>query len=837
MKAFMAACTSNDDTVTLEIKNLNGNTSDTVTIPSFQQIQNTLIRMERNYDTLTNVVDGSGSMVGTDGSLRKLLIAKFPQEAKYIDQLNNVSSFNFKENHFFESMLNPLLYVNFDVSKKLPIATERVRVRRYILTVDNDVKMTWWNTIANRKDLEIENFLRQCTSNNVYWTLDDELVDMPAYTKRYTGTFTITGSYCDDNGLVPNMWMLNTTNYVDNEVALRNSKTLKVGDSVYVRNDDALSQDTRYQIDEILDGNIVKLTCLEGNDPIEIGTDLCIYSPQDTGITASLKIEVPIAFNEYTVVFVKAIDPDSNIEAAEWSHGVSFYTNNLKIKLEGNTEATLQDWYRDHVINFGNVMMQYADNSFPTFKQGIKTEAPVLNASNFGIYMLNSHLFNDETTNKIIEANREKTQAKLDLNTVLDNIESTEKQLSRYAMGSSDYIEIQQTLNNYIESRNSILAKLNGSINTLNEIYESTGTADSKRKYVIRGWWLIPTEPVSAETGVQKIIKFKIRYKYLSGNGSEEDQDASIVVKGSTNGTANVRYSTYCFTDTVLRKRDINASGAWVWKDISSGNGVDPEINQCQIAISRGEKVRIWVKTITEAGFPNTCVESDWSEPIDIEFPANSNDNVYSILDANYADKSYNRMVQTLNAMSVFDHVDNSFTDTANVRYLHTASKIASGFINSNNAQFSVYDVLNMLKTDVNTISAELKTYMENGNYGFSFKIDNKTTKLTKDDTNRIILKPYIEENVGANGAGTFITKNATLYMNPTSGLTVRVLPRIIGDYDKMVRASSRDFRDTPNGKFYGYENWDCSEDTDYNMYCKYDRVPVKMYGSDLMSA
>jgi len=59
------------------------------------------------------------------------------------------------------------------------------------------------------------------------------------------------------------------------------------------------------------------------------------------------------------------------------------------------------------------------------------------------------------------------------------------------------------------------------------------------------------------------------------------------------------------------------------WKSENVADGSEININQIDIPITKGEKVEIKVRTISEAGYPDNPLKSDWSEPIIISFPSN----------------------------------------------------------------------------------------------------------------------------------------------------------------------------------------------------------------------
>jgi len=122
------AITSSNESVTINIQNEDG-TNSRVTIPSFGFLKNSVDRLQSNINTITNLNGSDSSIRLSDGTFRKLVLAKVPTEAPDLNSLNSIESFNVKSNWFFEELINPLLYVSFNLTDQVPIDTERAIVQ------------------------------------------------------------------------------------------------------------------------------------------------------------------------------------------------------------------------------------------------------------------------------------------------------------------------------------------------------------------------------------------------------------------------------------------------------------------------------------------------------------------------------------------------------------------------------------------------------------------------------------------------------------------------------------------------------------------------------------
>jgi len=142
------AITSSRDSVTVNIQNQNG-TNSRVTIPSFGYLKDSVDRLNTNINAITNLTGADSSIRLPDGTFRKLVLAKLPTEAPDLTEMNSINEFGVKPNWFFEELINPLLYVSFDLTGQAPIDTERTIIRRYILDTNTQSKINFFNSQYN----------------------------------------------------------------------------------------------------------------------------------------------------------------------------------------------------------------------------------------------------------------------------------------------------------------------------------------------------------------------------------------------------------------------------------------------------------------------------------------------------------------------------------------------------------------------------------------------------------------------------------------------------------------------------------------------------------------
>ena len=232
------AVTSNEDSVTLTVTNPeNPDENITYQIPSFGYLKNSIDRLEATLSTMSNVSGTTGSTLRlSDGSYRKIITSKVPSEAPTITKVNSITNFEFKSNWFFEDMLNPMLYVSWDFTNQIPDDTERVMIQRYILECDTITKVKVFNDLFNGKnDIKYKDFLYALVDNNIRYTLDDEIKNLPPRSKRYSGNFSVVKGDFENNPSNTGKSMrytLLSLQYTDNRADIENTRILSVGDVV-----------------------------------------------------------------------------------------------------------------------------------------------------------------------------------------------------------------------------------------------------------------------------------------------------------------------------------------------------------------------------------------------------------------------------------------------------------------------------------------------------------------------------------------------------------------------------------------------------------------------------
>jgi hypothetical protein len=845
------AITSNRDSVTVDIQNSDGTISK-VTVPSFGFLKNQIDTLQSNVNTITNVTGAGSSIRLSDGTFRKLVLAKLPAEAQDLTSLNSVNQFGFKSNWFFESLINPLLYVTFDVTGQVPIDTERAIIKRYILDLNTQSKVNFFSSsYKGRSDVSYDQFLQDIVERNISYVLDEAVTDLPPREKRFSGRFSVTRISTVDftqtvNGVTQTtqkkLYKLNKLFYSDTEAGFPDTLQLKVGDSLEVISNPV---DTRYQVLQVDSStNSVILDLVEGVKAIGIGADVLKIG---SSLNDQVSIEATVGFSEYCMIFIKPIDPDSKMPAVNWSPGVAFYTNELTTVDQFGTDQTLADFYQNQAIDFGRFLLSFAQDKLPTSKEGVTPNPPSLSVADFAVKLINQQVTSSDAIVQLQDLNNQKNslEARLkELDTAISQ-KRTRIQTTNYATQverDADKNELQGLITDrssqaelYASVVKEIAAK--GADNAVSSI---------SPKHRVRGFFPMPEEKSTPSTGVQDIVKFMIRYRYLSQDGAANPVDQFSFTDGT--GESQGAFANWEIVESIIRPRVKNTlTGQFEWATINNDNADEVNINQVDIAIRKGEIVEIQAKSVSEAGWPGNPLTSDWSNAVRVAFPADlsSDSAVDAILEQNREDLARVTLEQDLNAKGINEHLASSFIANENY-FAHTAAVIASGFLSDNQTPIDLFTKLNQIQNQLDLFNEILRRAQ--GNLKVSL-VDGQgnVINLVKDTLNTVFAGYYRQEvSTLDDPRGAIITKTFFINLEDIEQTTLQLISRVTGSRGRMVKQSESPNFTLPSAQtddivlpatYPWLNNSEANQpdgrptysanDSDYNVQRRYDIAPI----------
>lgn len=813
-------------------------------IPSFGYLKSEIDRLSASINTMTNITDGAGSRIRlSDGTYRKIIASKVPSEAPTITHVDNITNFNFKSNWFFEDMLNPSLYITWDMSNQISPETERVMIQRYILKCDTQAKIDAFNKeLKGRNDIDYKGFLTFLLNNRIKYTLDDEIKDLPPRSRRYFGTFSVIriDMEKDLSGNNVKRYILDSLEFTDTRSGFENTRLLSVGDFVEVNSNPTT---TRFEVIFVDSAeNKIGLKCIEGGEGVRIGADtLKISASQDTLVSA----DIPVGFDEREVIFVKSIDPDSNIPSTKWSPGVAFYSNELTYVDDSGATQTLQKFYQRNVVDFGQVLLSYATDYYPSIREGIIPNKPVLNYASgegdFKIVQINTQLTEaaDNETFRSLVSDKIKVQSELD--NIANEIAKQKEliQTTQY-VSTNDKLKEQSKLNTLIDNQSILSSNYNSIVNNIKARYESGSVVAPK--YRIRGFWDIPDSKISSSSGEQKIIKFKIRYRYLSEYGNANKEEEFTYTSGNASITG--RFSNWNEIETKLRGR-VKTSSGWEWEKIDTSNPDVVNINQLDIPINPGEQVEIQVKSVSEAGWPSNPLESDWSDSIVVafsDFAELEADDLSELISQNRVDAAVANVTKMFSGNAA--HMSSSFY-TNDKYFAHTAESITSGFLSPEQTPITLYDKLQDLQNQITMIIEQI-----NSTVGdiivtlFDNADEQKIYTLSEGETTYINAGDYLSalKSQGVDKPqGEIVTKTFYLDISSDTQSGLFLFSKLGGNRFSMCPStiSKQENNEEGTGNAYGdYDNVinpSTTSNTYYKEQGRYDLVPINLTNPEVI--
>ena len=813
--------TSKSETVQIPVLDSTG-VLQSVSVPSFGNLKDQITRLESDIKGVAGVGETNSSIRLSDGSFRKILIKEFQREAADISTMPVPRSFSKRENWFFESFLNPLLYVTFDLTNQIKFNTENVEVSRYILNIDSEAKRRIFDeNFGRRSDVQYQKFAKILVDNNITYFLDRDVNSLPPRSVRYFGNFSVI-KITDDTIVqtIDNVdytkkairVFLDTLNYNDSQSEYTRTQSIKVGDSIIVNSQ---RKDTRYEVLSVDATNkSVALKLIEGFEPIAIGVNtLSIYSADESPVS----VNVNIGFAEYTVIFIKPIDPDSKIAAINWSPGVGLYTNDLTMMDSTGSEVNLATYYQNEVVDFGSYLYSLAkDNIVPT-SLGIDPDAPVLNADNFKVVQINQHLTDTSVLSDLKKLQSDKLRIQSDINSADSSISKLRNKLqtTRYTTNQLKATD-QSKLNTLIQQRDSLSRLFASTIDDINKISTSNSVADLTPKYRVRGFFPMPAAKTSSKTGPQEVVQFSIEYRYLSKDGGA-NQPQQLEFLDNDGQQRRGTFANWIPIKSDVRKRvtDPNTGNTtWVVENVENADEVN--INVVDIPISTGEAVEFRIKSLSESGWPVSPKESIWSEIIRVDFPVEFESQVdaATILDQAKDEAVRIELQKELDNMGIKRHIANSFEQ--NTKYFaHNATEIASGFLSPEQNVIALYDKLIAMSNEISS----LRSLLESSRGILIVKVVDESGQeyvVQNNSLVQIFAGNYKDEVASKTiKKGVIVSKNYYVKMSNDSASNLELYSRYWG-----------------SRKFKVQESWSGGtgfngNDTDYNLLRRYDRVPI----------
>ncbi len=705
--------TSTNETVSIEVLDDNGNPT-TASIPSYGYLRAQIDRIDGNIQSLAGISNGS-TVRNPDGTYSQVFKAEPLKNPAPLSNLSVPATFQTRDNWFFESFLSPLLYVSIDVTGKIQESSDRILIKRIIAnTTDQAQKDFFDNNLKGRNDISYDNFVTELTAAGIQYFTDENIEQLPLRKLRYTGPFSVISFYdsvvstTSQNGQLVQTtvrnYKLGSLNYTDTTTGVQNSKVLNNGDRL------STEDGTIYLVTSVnLDESSVQLQRLSGYQQVFLGANTLNFYSNDLGPRF---VDVTVANDERQGVFFKTIDDNYNIVSSQWSTGVTFWSSELTTLDSAGNLVTLEQFYVSQVADIGKVFLDMAKEKTVPAIQGLTPNIPTVAETNFKVVQINKQVTDSVPAKTATDKVAAKTSLKSEIDALDVSINQTKVQLNQAkSLGSTASTAgatntIQSKLSSLIEEKAKKSQLYSSVVKDIQTTTTDLAQINTQPKYRVRGFWAIPDPIFDPLTGEQQVIAFKVRYRYLSDSGATQptEQIKFVDNNGQQKTGAFTNWTEY--TTQIRKKVYDSAKGIYVWAPESVDNADAQNVNQLDIPIQKGERVEIQIASVSEAGWPNNPLVSEYSEPVTISFPNDLGVNgISDLLKSNSEDSAVVRIQEDLNAQGLPQHLSEQFTENT-VTFFHQASNIASGFFNSAGGTISLFDKLAELQQQISVLQS-----------------------------------------------------------------------------------------------------------------------------------
>jgi hypothetical protein len=790
--------TSTNESVTIQILDENG-LPKTVNIPSYGYMSGEIQRLNNNVKSLAGLGDNSATVRNSDGTYSQVYKAKTLKEPSSPSELQVPSSFKVKDNWFFESFLSPLLYVSIDVTGKIPENSDRIVIKRIIANTETEDQKNFFDlNLSGKNDISHDGFISSLEGYGISYFTDEDIVSLPLKTIRYVGNFGVL-NFIDDvvnqkdaqgNSFQVTIrnYKLTTLNYTDSTSSVTNGETLKNGDTL------STPDGTKYKITSVnISDSTVQLERVSGYQPVLLGSNSLAIAMADFGNRFA---DVNIGNDERQGIFFKSIDDDFNIVAATWSTGVTFWSSELETTTSDGSVVNLSTYYKDSVSDFGKLFIGLAKENTVTAIDGLVPNIPTITEDSFKVVQINKQVTDSTSVKNIDDKLKLKTSIKSEIDSIDQALQQNKLQINNLNSGRtggngssfSTFTDQKSSLENNAKSlteerskKSELYASLVSEVSTLTK---DVPQLLEKPKYRVRGFWPIPDPKVSGNTN-QEVIQFVVRYRYLSDSGASQPSD-QIEYTDKDGLKKNAAFSNWVEYKTPERKKVYDsAKGIYVWATEDPSNANSVNINQLDIPITKGERVEIQIASVSEAGWPQNPLVSDFSPSVSISFPDNLNVNGASdTLLKNNEDSAVVKVQQNLNSQGLPQHLSEQFTEGP-VTYYHNASHIASGFYTSTGTVLSLFEKVTDLQNQIEFLKSQItntKGVLE------VYIVDSSNQKIKVTKGSLVSLNAGFYDGIFSNPLGTdagkiaSVTYNIQLYNSQTTAVELAsIIPGGLG--------------------------------------------------------
>lgn len=669
LAALQKSMTDNDMFTSYDVEKSDG-TYDTYQIPTYTSLMNQIEAVKNSIESLNR---GVGTVTLNDGTRRQVQLTSVANAPARITTLTNPSTFSVDSNWFFENLMFPGATVSVDLTGLVEDSADRCRIKRVILdSNDSNANAIWENNILPN-DYTYQQLISLLSLNDVKFYEDEEDVEFPLVSNGFYGEFQISG---DPEAIDGYIWYtLDTVNYatVTNEgINTGRNNILSVGDILLYNN-------TLFTIADIdVNSRRVRINQTSGVEMPGINSILYFYQNP----FRSKLLNIRFGAHEYNIIYFKAVQEDFNLLANEWSVPMKFASDTLMY--DADNAITFNQFYVGNVVDWGANMIAEAKEQLTKAYYGVVPNAPTLYNNDFRVVQINTQINAALDNADIKQTTADIESTKSEISTLKSTIAAQKTDLQSIT-DIAEYDSLQKQIKTNTIQLSALQTQYASLVSYLQNLIKDNGAVNTDPKYHVRGFFAIPELKYfdEAKTKVEDIIGFEIAYRYIKEDETGVALNTYSYTGADGEGTLTGTFSDWNFMQSVLKERKFNNdTGLFEWVSENTADGSEININQIDIAISKGEKLEFKVRSISEAGYPENCLKSAWSNSAIIEFPStlSMKNELASLIEDSNDDALDVAIENKINSLGLDTHIDDTVPNTNSVNgiyFKHLAENIA----------------------------------------------------------------------------------------------------------------------------------------------------------------
>lgn len=695
-EVIQKAMFATDTHVSVDIVDLDGKPT-TITVPSFTYITQQQNAIKQNIDSMTKLQDGQGYAVLVDevnGKIRQLFELshnKTPWISNKVPAPAYDDAFLDNRNNLLNKLYNPNISYAFDCTDVI-----RSYSRQVLVTKLNIGSYTEYG--ANQAQIQAltdyDSVISYLSSNNIKFDESETLEDVEYYQSRYFGDFSVLEALRQDNGTFKAKF--DTINYNDRNSPVKMSKEITPGTKLAM-----LNQNTLFTVLSVnVSTNELVLQRIYGFDELLVGVSNLTYVDDNT----KRIVNVPVRFNENVVFFLSATHLIHGTMSGK-SKPVLYSSKDIFINVGGD-RVTVNDYLKaSNSTDVKTFLDSLISQSSIPLKYAVIPNKPVINTEMFKVVQINKHIVEGAEVEYIKKLYASQNKIGADMKVTANNIDQYRTALDQgNYKNESDRKQLEQQLKNEQQKYNQQQVEYSTTVNDLSNKDLGLYATTYAPKYRVRGFWPVQDDMTSEFTRNQVIIAYRVQYRYVSANNKIANSDnfgMKEFVDGEEVETTG-SFSVWQEFITPLRKRIIQPDGTvnYIANVISDANQIN--INQLDVAIQKGEQVDVRIQAISEVGYPNVSVQSEWSDPVRVNFPPEFTTDIdFAKLQNEVREEKQKIELQGLLVNEgLVKHVSDSISEQ-HTYFAHPASKIDSGFKTVELNRISLFDKLNEFQQQI----------------------------------------------------------------------------------------------------------------------------------------